>query len=208
MVYKRYIKRGGKTFGPYYYESYRDSSGNIKSRYLKDYKPRKNNLFLAIFLCSVIVLFGMFSYFYFLEGNNFSEKSDSFSNGFVNLVNPVIEKVSFFGTGFSVENSSSGDLNEEILSLEGGEESQPSSLEKSEEAFKNEEVVEINLEEENSSEENKNEEIVNSSQVENEKLEENHSEEGMFENESLILLNDSNDKNETEVVNLSENSKN
>ncbi|MBU0467008.1 MAG: hypothetical protein KKD94_02945 [Nanoarchaeota archaeon] len=34
MVYKKYIKRGKKLHGPYYYESYRDGSGKIKKRYL------------------------------------------------------------------------------------------------------------------------------------------------------------------------------
>ncbi len=34
MVYKKYIKRGGKIFGPYYYESYRDENGIVKTRYI------------------------------------------------------------------------------------------------------------------------------------------------------------------------------
>lgn len=38
MVYKKYIKRGNKIHGPYYYESYRDENGKTRSRYLKDYK--------------------------------------------------------------------------------------------------------------------------------------------------------------------------
>ena len=43
MVYKRYIKRGGKTFGPYYYESYRDAEGRTHSRFLggPEYRKRK-----------------------------------------------------------------------------------------------------------------------------------------------------------------------
>src|SRR3989339_897660 len=43
MVYKRYIKRKvngeWKTFGPYYYESYRDSNGITKTRYILE--PKK-----------------------------------------------------------------------------------------------------------------------------------------------------------------------
>ena len=35
MAYKRYIKRGGKVFGPYYYESYREN-GIVKKRYVKE----------------------------------------------------------------------------------------------------------------------------------------------------------------------------
>jgi hypothetical protein len=34
MVYKRYIKRGGKTFGPYFYESYRDNDGKVKTQFV------------------------------------------------------------------------------------------------------------------------------------------------------------------------------
>ena len=41
MVYKRYIKRGGKRFGPYYYESYRDKSGKVVSRFVSG--PETNN---------------------------------------------------------------------------------------------------------------------------------------------------------------------
>ncbi|MCA9485825.1 MAG: hypothetical protein KC506_03200, partial [Nanoarchaeota archaeon] len=43
MVHKRYINRDGKKFGPYYYESYRDKDGNIRKRYIKDYKPAKKD---------------------------------------------------------------------------------------------------------------------------------------------------------------------
>jgi len=40
MVHKKYIKRGGKVFGPYYYESYRDGD-KVKKVYIggeKEYK--------------------------------------------------------------------------------------------------------------------------------------------------------------------------
>ena len=33
MVHKKYIKRDGKVFGPYYYENYREN-GVIKTRYI------------------------------------------------------------------------------------------------------------------------------------------------------------------------------
>ena len=39
MVYKKYIKRGGKKFGPYYFKSVRDKNGKVRSIYLgPDYK--------------------------------------------------------------------------------------------------------------------------------------------------------------------------
>ena len=34
MVYKKYVKKAGKTFGPYYYESYRDDNGDVKTRFI------------------------------------------------------------------------------------------------------------------------------------------------------------------------------
>ncbi len=42
MVYKRYIKRKGKVFGPYYYESYRDEKGRTKTKLVSP--PKKNTL--------------------------------------------------------------------------------------------------------------------------------------------------------------------
>ena len=41
MAYKKYIKRGGKTFGPYYYESYRDKDGKVKKKYVGTTDPNK-----------------------------------------------------------------------------------------------------------------------------------------------------------------------
>jgi len=42
MVHKRYIKRGGKTYGPYYYKNVRDNNGNVKSIYLGSKKEKEN----------------------------------------------------------------------------------------------------------------------------------------------------------------------
>ncbi len=61
MVTKRYIERNGKTFGPYYYESYRDGAGKVKKRYLKDYHPGKDDknylkVFMLLIGIAVIVL--------------------------------------------------------------------------------------------------------------------------------------------------------
>jgi len=33
MVYKKYLKKGGKIFGPYYYESFRDGN-QVKKIYI------------------------------------------------------------------------------------------------------------------------------------------------------------------------------
>ena len=55
MVYKKYVKRGGKLHGPYYYESYRDENGRVVSRYLKDYKD--NSKIKKIFYYAFIFMF-------------------------------------------------------------------------------------------------------------------------------------------------------
>jgi hypothetical protein len=39
MVYKRYIKKKGKIYGPYLYKSIRDSDGKVKNIYVKKAKP-------------------------------------------------------------------------------------------------------------------------------------------------------------------------
>ena len=41
MAYKKYIKKNGKTFGPYYYESYRDSKGKVRKKYVGTTNPHK-----------------------------------------------------------------------------------------------------------------------------------------------------------------------
>ncbi|MBS3075950.1 hypothetical protein J4429_05855 [Candidatus Pacearchaeota archaeon] len=43
MAYKRYFKRNGKIFGPYYYESYRDKNGKVKKRYIGRENPDEND---------------------------------------------------------------------------------------------------------------------------------------------------------------------
>jgi len=65
MVYKKYIKRGGKKFGPYYFKSVRDKNGKVKSIYLgSNYKEKsffnKNVGKLYIFGISIIFLIFLF----------------------------------------------------------------------------------------------------------------------------------------------------
>ncbi len=56
MVYKRYIKRGGKVCGPYYYESYRNKDGKVISKYLKNYKLKfRNKIFIKVLLNSSLI---------------------------------------------------------------------------------------------------------------------------------------------------------
>ncbi|MBD3247155.1 hypothetical protein GF378_00870, partial [Candidatus Pacearchaeota archaeon] len=44
MSHKRVVKKRGKTYGPYLYESYRDENGNVKKRYLGKAKKEKKNV--------------------------------------------------------------------------------------------------------------------------------------------------------------------
>ncbi len=54
MVHEKYIKRGGKVFGPYLYHNYREN-GITKTRYLGKSKVRVNkNLFIILLLISLV----------------------------------------------------------------------------------------------------------------------------------------------------------
>ncbi len=53
MVYKKYIKKGGKTFGPYYYESYREN-GKVKTRFILG-RNRIHKLFIYLKKYNIIL---------------------------------------------------------------------------------------------------------------------------------------------------------
>lgn len=70
MVYKKYIKRGKKTFGPYYYKSYRDGHGKVKTEFIsgptkkdkiikKSNKLPYKNLFLILMFILVAFILGV-----------------------------------------------------------------------------------------------------------------------------------------------------
>lgn len=82
MAYKRYFKRGGKVYGPYYYESYRDSAGVVRKRYVgtvdpNDKKKSSKNFFrfkfLLFFVLGLVVLTGFFGFFALNESVDFSK---------------------------------------------------------------------------------------------------------------------------------------
>lgn len=55
-MHKKFIKRGNKTFGPYYYESYREGS-KIKTRYLGIVPAKKGTVKIKdsdIYLAAII----------------------------------------------------------------------------------------------------------------------------------------------------------
>ncbi|MEK6918145.1 MAG: S8 family serine peptidase [Nanoarchaeota archaeon] len=108
MVFKRYIHRNGKKFGPYYYESYRDKDGIKRTRYVPDYESGRavthnNNLFrkhstLFILLGTIIIIFLSISFLSY----QFSEKQQRTGNNFFENVG---SKVYSFFTGFTTEGS-------------------------------------------------------------------------------------------------------
>ena len=59
MVYVKYIKRGGKKYGPYYYKSIRDKNGEIKNIYVgkvkKEKKVKKVNYEQLVFIFFMIL---------------------------------------------------------------------------------------------------------------------------------------------------------
>ncbi|MDP3027292.1 MAG: hypothetical protein Q8N63_06285 [Nanoarchaeota archaeon] len=69
MVYKKYIRKGGKSFGPYYYESYREN-GKVKTRFVsgsekkdKEHSKKLPYIFLTLVLIfCLIYLIGIVNY--------------------------------------------------------------------------------------------------------------------------------------------------
>ncbi len=66
MVFKRYIEKGGKRLGPYYYQNVRDKDGRIKSVYIgQDYrKHSKKKSGNAIIILSIILISALFGFYY------------------------------------------------------------------------------------------------------------------------------------------------
>ena len=67
MVYEKYIRRGGKVFGPYYYESYREG-GKIKKRYLGTSSPKQKLVMLSLRYIGFILFLAalvLYSYYFF-----------------------------------------------------------------------------------------------------------------------------------------------
>jgi len=67
LVYKKYINRDGKKFGPYYFKSVREKDGRVRSVYLGTEDPSKKRLsfFGIFFLVALLFLtgfLGMFAY--------------------------------------------------------------------------------------------------------------------------------------------------
>jgi len=117
MVYKKYIKIKGKTFGPYYYKSYRDKCGKVKTAYVsapvskKESKIQKNNFasfFVLLFIVSLMLFLVVFL--------NFSSKNFNYTSE--NEIGISVSGREFLGnlksgfvrfTGFAVDGDGGGD---------------------------------------------------------------------------------------------------
>ena len=77
MVYKKYIKKGGKIFGPYIYESYRDEQGKVRTRYLSSVNEKKLNYYIIFLVLVLIALLSLIVFYnnYFLDAMNSAYKS-------------------------------------------------------------------------------------------------------------------------------------
>ena len=54
MSYKRVVKKKGKIYGPYVYESYRDGEGKVKKRYLGKFKEKSIHPIKLMFLLGLL----------------------------------------------------------------------------------------------------------------------------------------------------------
>jgi len=174
MVYKRYIERGGKKYGPYYYESYRDENGIPQMR--KVDKPLKKPFGISLTFAILFLLVGFSVLTLGLVTN--SDKSinsllidvGNFGQVVANTVGKIIEVIpeetapveesapeetSEESTGEVVEETAEG-INEEIAEeaeiIEEATETEEEIIEESEEINVTEEVnvtIEINVTSEN-----------------------------------------------------------
>src|SRR3989344_6447273 len=85
MSYKRVVKKKGKSYGPYVYESYRDSDGKVKKRYLGKVEDKKKLSSSFIFLFCLLLIVGSYTTDFLVNDGSISKN--------------VISKI----TGFSVE---------------------------------------------------------------------------------------------------------
>ena len=97
MVYKKYIKRNGKVFGPYYYESYREN-GKVKTRFISGPKSKDkiNWKKWIIGIVLLLIIIGVGYYFW----NNFGINSKTIAGSIIS----IISADKFDGDGNFVEN--------------------------------------------------------------------------------------------------------
>jgi len=118
MVYKKYLKKGEKTFGPYYYESYRDN-GKVKKRYIggeKEYRRLKSREENKSFGRSLFIFSLFFLIFFAVSEINTNVKATvSFPENFQGLLKLSGFSVSENSSEFSSKNISYQNYEKEII---------------------------------------------------------------------------------------------
>jgi parallel beta-helix repeat protein len=204
MSYKRVVKKKGKSYGPYIYESYRDENGKVQKRYLGKLEEKKPLPFLMLIFGFLVLLFllggGYTTDLFFNEGR-ISDKSVNFVE---TLYSSVVDGVT--GLIISGEEVPSEDIPQESSPEEAPEDS-PSETEDIPQESSPEEAPEdipaVDIEDKEEVEEYENETVVEESPT-NETEVENISEEPTnitLTNETVV---EESPTNETEVENISE----
>src|SRR3989344_4349946 len=128
MVYKRYIKRGGKTFGPYYYESYRDEAGRVRTRFISGpeiYTKKSSatitennkefNWNVLIFLFGIFLLIGVVV----ISFNYLPDEITSVKSDLNKKMSVISDNVLSFITGLTTEGSESDEGSKDLSDVEG-----------------------------------------------------------------------------------------
>ena len=106
MVYKRYIKRGDKLFGPYYYKSYRDENGKTRTKLVK--APQENKfsaklpylvVFLLVLITGFFILNSSFEKTFNINSLLIKENPAKISIGESKIIGNIVKFI-----GFDVEN--------------------------------------------------------------------------------------------------------
>jgi len=128
LVYKKYMYRGGKKFGPYYFKSVRNKEGSVSSIYLGKKNPENNKfkiLGVIILIFCAVSLLGYLSYNAFIVSDMpILEDSSEFS-GSDNVISESSEEESILDSQ-PLDNDAAipteeGDTNRLPIPEEGGE---------------------------------------------------------------------------------------
>jgi len=106
MVFKRYIKRGEKVYGPYYYHSYRDKNGEVRKRYVgKEHTKKRNEktisykryfIFLLVIILVLVILVlrtDKTVLGYVVRGVTDTPSSSTFLGGFSKLSGYIVSEI-------------------------------------------------------------------------------------------------------------------
>jgi len=140
MVHKKYIKKRGKVFGPYYYENYREN-GKTKTKYLGTKPPKETQKNLRVnpktYFLIILGLLIISTFAYYLTKSEVTEYTP-IKSGFLNSSLSLIKSIIGFSFLDDVKDSDIGTTSNTILVLET-----PENKTKEEEKNKTKEEEEI-----------------------------------------------------------------